>query len=244
MSSSCDAVRTSRNAPASPVAALFDMDHTLTWKNAGLTSIQFAYRQGLAPRGLVVLGALRILLYRLSLVNIEQWYERNVSLLRGAALEDMERFAAGWFSAMIKPALYRDAVRLVEEHRRSGHRLVLVSNSPPFLVRVVADGLSIGEIITTILETEDGRLTGRIVKPLCYGTGKRLYVLKWASENGVDLSKSSFYTDSFYDIHLLFDVGRPVAVNPDRRLRAAARRFGWEIMDFERVGAFGPKTPR
>jgi len=219
-------------------AAFFDMDHTITWKNTGLSSVQFARSHGMVPLGSLLAGIVKIALYRLSLLNIEQWYERNMSLLAGFPLEDIDRFSAAWFEAMIRKVIYREAVELVGSHREQGHLLVIISNSPPFFVRQLAEALRIPEIITTQVEVVDGTLTGRLMKPLCYGKGKRLYALKWSEENDVDLSRSYFYTDSFYDIDFLHDVGFPVATNPDRRLRKAALTHGWTIRDFRRESAF------
>jgi hypothetical protein len=38
------------------VAVFFDMDHTVSWNNAGLTSVQFARSQGMVPVGSLLLG--------------------------------------------------------------------------------------------------------------------------------------------------------------------------------------------
>ncbi|HPI91808.1 MAG TPA: HAD family hydrolase [Deltaproteobacteria bacterium] len=219
-------------------AAFFDMDHTITWKNAGLSSVQFARRQGMVPLGFLLTGIVKIALYRLSLLNIEQWYERNMSLLAGLPLEDMDRFSAAWFEAMIRKSIYREAVDLVRSHQERGHHLVVISNSPPFFVKQLALTLGVADIITTQVEAVNGVLTGKLVKPLCYGKGKREYALRWSAQNNIDLSQSYFYTDSFYDIDFLHDVGFPVAANPDRRLRRAALANRWTIMDFRRESAF------
>lgn len=219
-------------------AAFFDMDHTLTWKNAGLSSVQYARKQGMVPLGFLLLGIVKIALYRLSLLNIEQWYERNMSLLKGLSIEQMDRFSAGWFESMVRKSIYKDGVRLIRDHRNQGHRLVIISNSPPFFVKQLADAVQVSDIITTLVEIHDGVLTGRLIKPLCYGKGKREFALRWANENSIDLKKSYFYTDSFYDIDLLHEVGFPVAANPDRRLRRAAQANRWTIMDFVRESAF------
>jgi HAD superfamily hydrolase (TIGR01490 family) len=220
------------------VAAFFDMDHTVTWKNAGLTSVQFARKQGMVTVGSLLLGLVKIALYRLSLLNIEQWYERNMSLLAGLPLEDLERFSAAWFETMIRKSIYKDALELIKDHRAKGHHLVVISNSPPFFVRQMANALGVADMITTQVEISNGTITGRLIKPLCYGKGKRHYALRWSAENNIDLSRSYFYTDSFYDIDFLHDVGFPVATNPDRKLRRAAMHNQWMIMDFKRESAF------
>lgn len=220
------------------VAALFDMDHTITWKNSGLSSVSYARKQRMVPLGFLILGILKISLYRLSLLNIEDWYERNMSLLAGLSLTDMDRFSCSWFNAEIRNSIYREARELIIEHGRENHRLIVISNSPSFFVKPLADALGIGEIITSKVETNGGILTGKLVKPLCYGKGKKEYALSWARDNDIDLGRSYFYTDSFYDIDLLYEVGFPVATNPDRRLRKVALRNNWKILEFRRESAF------
>ena len=42
---------------------------------------------------------------------------------------------------------------------------------------------------------------------------------------------SAAYADDAYDLPLLSQVGHPVAVCPDRRLRRAARWRQWEIIE-------------
>ena len=54
----------------------------------------------------------------------------------------------------------------------------------------------------------------------------------WARENGVDLAASSFYSDSSTDLPMLERVGHPFVVNPDPRLRLAARSRGWTILNW------------
>jgi putative phosphoserine phosphatase / 1-acylglycerol-3-phosphate O-acyltransferase len=220
------------------IAALFDMDHTITWKNAGLSSVQFAHKQGMVPLRFLLLGILKIGLYRMSLLNIDQWYEQNMELLAGLSLSDMNNFSKAWFEAMIRMSIYKEAYVLIRDHQSKGHRVVVISNSPPFFVQPLADALGINEIITSQVEIRDGILTGKLIKPLCYGKGKRDYALSWARGNGVNLVKSYFYTDSFYDIDLLHEVGLPFATNPDRRLRQEALRNNWNILDFKQESAF------
>jgi HAD superfamily hydrolase (TIGR01490 family) len=220
------------------IAALFDMDHTITWKNSGLSSLGYARKRGMVPLSFLLLGIVKICFYRLSLLNIEDWYERNMGLLAGISLSDIDRFSQGWFETMIRKSIYKDALKLIKYHQSQGHRLVVISNSPPFFVKPLAVALEINEIITSQVEVEADFLTGRLIKPLCYGKGKKEYALKWANEKGIDLSQSYFYTDSFYDIDLLYEVGYPIVTNPDRRLRCAAIQNDWKILDFKKVSAF------
>ncbi|HQI01173.1 MAG TPA: haloacid dehalogenase-like hydrolase, partial [Deltaproteobacteria bacterium] len=102
----------------------------------------------------------------------------------------------------------------------------------------MAELLEIKDIVCTQVEVRDGILTGKIIKPLCYGEGKRMYAQEWASRNGVELAESYFYTDSYFDIALMKVVGHPVATNPDMRLRRASVSLEWPILEFARESAF------
>jgi phosphoserine phosphatase len=58
----------------------------------------------------------------------------------------------------------------------------------------------------------------------------------FARKRNVDLLRSYAYADSISDLPMLEAVGRPVAVNPDRRLRSAAEERGWQVRDWDRNG--------
>ena len=222
----------------SRVVAFFDMDHTIIWENSGHSSVKLARRHGFVSARHLIKGFLKIILYRLTILDIETWYEQNIAMIAGLTPADMERFAAQWFDELARPTVYKQAYDLVREHQDQGHQVVIISNAPAFMIAPVAKALQVEDIIGTRLEIKDGRFTGRLVKPLCYGKGKRDYAVSWAAERGVDLSRAYFYTDSRFDLALLRVVGHPVATNPDVRLRRLARRHGWTIMDFDRVPAF------
>ena len=53
--------------------------------------------------------------------------------------------------------------------------------------------------------------------------------MAWAEAHGVDLSQSTFYTDSISDLPMLERVGSPRIVNPDPRLFVVARLRGYPV---------------
>jgi len=222
----------------SRIVAFFDMDHTIIWENSGHSSVKLARQLGLVSARHLVKGFFKIILYRLTILDIETWYEQNIALLTGLTPEDMGRFAAQWFDELARPTVYKQAHDLVRAHQDQGHQVVIISNAPEFMIAPVARALQVQDFIGTRLEIKDGTFTGKLVKPLCYGKGKRDYAVSWAAQQSIDLKTAYFYTDSRFDLALLRVVGHPVATNPDVRLRRLARRNGWPIMDFARVPAF------
>jgi len=99
-------------------------------------------------------------------------------------------------------------------------------------VRGQAARRGIKHILYTRLEVERGKLTGRVIDPVCFEEGKVYWLQQLVEKQGIDLAKSWFYTDSVTDLPLLELVGHPVVVNPDPRLYRAASRRHWPVRFF------------
>jgi phosphoserine phosphatase len=82
-----------------------------------------------------------------------------------------------------------------------------------------------------VCEVVDGAYTGRVLRA-AHGEGKARALRELAAAEGLDLSASTAYSDSFSDVPFLEAVGHPVAVNPDRKLRRLARLRGWPTVAF------------
>jgi len=123
------------------------------------------------------------------------------------------------------------AVACIRAHQAAGDEVWLLSAATQFVVRPVAESLGISCRFTE-LEIVDGRITGNVAGEACYGPGKVTWAERIARERGATLADCAFYTDSISDRPLLERVGRPVAVNPDRRLERVARERGWAVERF------------
>jgi phosphoserine phosphatase len=82
-----------------------------------------------------------------------------------------------------------------------------------------------------VCEVVDGAYTGKVLRA-AHGEGKARALRELADAEGLDLSASTAYSDSYSDVPFLEAVGHPVAVNPDRRLRRIARLRGWPTIRF------------
>ena len=99
------------------------------------------------------------------------------------------------------------------------------------MVEPLAKHLGIDDIITNRLEFRDDVATGRLVPPLLVGANKVRMMQSYASKWEIDLTQSYGFSDSFSDYPMLAVVGRPAAVNPDRKLKRSARSFNWPVLD-------------
>ena len=75
--------------------------------------------------------------------------------------------------------------------------------------------------------------TGRRAGEPLWGEGKARAVRALADEQGLDLERSFAYSNGDEDVPFLETVGNPVAVSPERELRAGAQRGGWPVLRCE-----------
>jgi len=209
----------------------FDVDHTIIRCSSGVRFISAAIRRKLFPRRLLLLLPWYSITYRLGILYVGS-YEKEFPLFRGLSRDDFQRIAEDSFRSKMLSDIHPQAARLIAGLKAAGRKVYLATSSLDLIVAPLARHLGVDGVIATALEFKDGVCTGRYAgEPLFHG-GKRIRVLRFMKEAGVDAADCSFYSDSVYDLPLLDAVGRPVAVNPDFRLRRLACKRGWEILKF------------
>jgi HAD superfamily hydrolase (TIGR01490 family) len=217
----------------SRIAALFDLDKTLLDASSGQLYARYLYRTGQMGFGELARVAWWGFLSRLGVLDMQNLIPRLLADAAGDDERDMRQLCDRWFAEDVIPHVTERGRQRVTEHQAQGHVVALVSASTQYVVGPMAAYLGVpGQYVCTHLESDNGRLTGRIVSPPCYGSGKVIWAERFASEYDVDLPTSFFYTDSISDLPLLERVGHPVAVNPDPRLRRLAWQRQWPVLRF------------
>ena len=214
------------------IGAFFDMDKTLIDENSGTLYMKYRWERGEISRWDLVSGLQAYLRYKLGLLDIRAWTQGMMLQFKGQSERSLTREANVWFRERVAQHIYPDAEELVRRHQKDGHLVAIVSGATKFVVRPLAARLGIKKLLYTRLETEDGRFTGRVVEPICFEEGKIYWLQHLVEEEGIDLAKSWFYTDSITDLPLLELVGHPVVVNPDPRLYGVAVRRRWPVRFF------------
>lgn len=215
------------------IGALFDMDNTLLSAASGRLYLKWLRQTGQLPlhRWAYISG--QVALYITGLSDFPKLMSRLMVYAAGSDEAEAWRMSEAWFEAVLRHYIAPAGRERIDWHRQHGHHVAIVSAATPYAVQPVAEALGLGEnYVATELEVQDGRFTGRVIEPACYGHGKVARGLAYAEQNGLDLQKSYFYSDSASDLPLLEAVGHPVAVNPSRRLREIATQRGWEIVRF------------
>jgi fatty acyl-CoA reductase len=218
--------------------AAFDLENTIIASNVVASYSWLATRR--LPREDRVRFALKTLAQAPSLLAqdrrdrsdfLRHFYRRY----DGAPVDQLEADAAEMFSDLLLAKSFPAAVRRVREHRQLGHRTVLITGALDFAIgplRPLFDDIVCAKLDTRPDRTYRGELTD--VPPT--GEARAQAMADYADANGYDLAESVAYADSTSDLPMLEAVGFPVAVNPETRLAALARKRGWLVEHFDKAG--------
>jgi putative phosphoserine phosphatase / 1-acylglycerol-3-phosphate O-acyltransferase len=223
-----------------PAVAFFDLDRTLIAGYSILalameTATQGARRGKLGQSAQVIRDILKHKVYS-SGSNYHRLVRRMSRTLTGVSEATLNALGEQAYRKHLAKALYREAIALVEAHRAAGHKLVIVSAASRYQIEPIARVLGIKEICCTRLEVVDGRFTGKVIAPLCFGEGKLLAARRSARLHKAAMQHCWFYSDSSDDLPLLRKVGHPVAVNPTDKLGTHARASNWPQLQFSTRG--------
>jgi HAD superfamily hydrolase (TIGR01490 family) len=146
----------------------------------------------------------------------------------GLDYEVMKRLGREALDAVTLRRIYPEGMRRIREHKRAGHRVLLLTGALDVVVEPLAELLDV-EVDCAHLLTKDGRLTGDLQSPPPAGEARGTLLEEYAARNGIVLAESFAYADSLSDLGMLELVGTPVAVNPDARLSQVAGQRGWRV---------------
>jgi alcohol-forming fatty acyl-CoA reductase len=159
-----------------------------------------------------------------------------------APVAQLESDAAELFADLILTKSFPAAIRRVREHRALGHRTVLITGALDFVIgpmRPLFDDVVCASLGTTTA----GTYTGELVDVPPTGESRAQLLADYAEAEGLLLTESVAYADSASDLPMLEAVGFPVAVNPETRLAAIARKRGWLVENFAKASGHRKLLP-
>ena len=145
-----------------------------------------------------------------------------------APISQIDEDAKALLPELILTKGFPEGLRRVREHRALGHRTILITGALDFAV----EGLRplFDEIVSAKLTTRpDGTYSGHLAGVPPTGEMRAQILADYCASEGLLLEESIAYADSTSDLPLLEAVGFPVAVNPETRLAAVARKRGWLV---------------
>jgi fatty acyl-CoA reductase len=233
-------LRTQVLAPERQLAA-FDLENTLIASNV-VTSYAFLATRRLPPderlRFAAQLMAEGPSLLRLDSRDRSDFLRFFYRRYDGAPVQQIDEDAAEMFSRLIIAKSFPAAIRRVRAHRAAGHRTVLITGALDFVVKPLSPLFD--DIVAAEMGVRNGRYDGELTDVPPTGESRAQVLMDYADLHGIDLRETVAYADSSSDLPMLEAVGFPVAVNPETRLAALARKRGWLVEQFTKA----PGAPR
>jgi HAD superfamily phosphoserine phosphatase-like hydrolase len=131
------------------------------------------------------------------------------------------------FSDLVLIKSFPAGIRRVREHRALGHKTLLITGALDVVIEPLRPLFD--EVVCAHLGKKGGRFTGELVDAPPTGEARALIMADVAQSFNLDLEESVAYADSASDLPMLEAAGHPVAVNPETKLAAIARKRGWHV---------------
>ncbi len=220
-------------------AAFFDVDGTLTYDRTWKGLLDYFQKNRLRRGTLLAFKAVHYPLYfmrKLGLISESAfrapWAANLAWFVRGYTEEEADRVWNWNVDNFIKHFWRQDILQVLEKHQQEGDLVMLVSSGPQPMMKTIARSLGLEHAIGTRFEMQDGRYTGRSLKPVCIDQYKAILAKEYLQnlDIPVDYDASYAYADSTSDLSLLEMAGNPVAVYPGEQLNQIATQRGWQII--------------
>lgn len=217
--------------------AFFDVDGTLISIKSMFSFRRFSVGKLGIYRG--VIGRLRFLHdeleYKIMLafgVKREVLNRKYYEKYRGVNYQELINVIELWWQEESRSAslFLENTLDVLDRHRKSGNKTVMVSGSFLELLQPLKKYLSIDYCLATKLDVVNGKLSGYIQPPVMIGEGKVKAITDFALANKINLSQCYAYGDHSSDIPMLKLVGHPTVVSKDNDLIEYASLNDWSVL--------------
>lgn len=215
-------------------AAFFDLDRTMIPGSSVFTLAGVAWKSGHLSTKQMLSDAWEALTFRTSgatdgkTLKVRQRILGAIKGQEAQTLQSLAREVIPKIASKVRP----ETLEIIQAHISVGRPTYIISASPAEIVEPLAAALGMTGGIGTKSEVVNGRYTGEIIGPFCYGIGKVVAIMELARDLGYDLSHSYSYSDAASDLPMLESTKYSVAINPDAELERIALERSYPIVRF------------
>ncbi len=208
--------------------AIFDLDNTLIAGDSDYLWGEFLVEKGVVDRAYYESENLRYYEeYKAGTLDIMSFLQFSLKPLSEHSMDQLLDWREQFFQKKIAPIMLAKAKDLLNNHRKRGDTLLVITATNTFVTQPVVSAYGIEHLLGTIPACVNNRFTGEIEGIPTFQQGKVTRYHQWIEENNLSFDETWFYSDSHNDMPLLELVDHPVTVDADQQLSTIATDRGW-----------------
>lgn len=154
--------------------------------------------------------------------------------LKGKHKSEISLWSKEFMNSYVPSNILSYTKKLISHIKNLVDIIIAVSGSPIEPIKELKF-LGFDQLFGSLIESENGIYTGKVVANLILGEKKAQTAKKISKELNIDLTRSVAFGDTDQDAFLLNMVGLPLAINPNKKLRKICSLKDWLILDVEEL---------
>jgi HAD superfamily hydrolase (TIGR01490 family) len=206
----------------------FDLDCTLLKKNSSFEFCKYLYKNNVLSSFSMLYACVYYIWHTCFGLSLERLHSKVFeSFLQGLSMEMLSRQVTSFVNLTWKDLVYFPAWERLKSAQHKGHFTLILSSSPSFLVRVLAEKFQVDDWkASEYLVDAEQKLS--CVDSILLGNGKALALQRTCASLHIPTTQSIAYSDSILDLCFLQAAGLAVVVNPDSHLQKLSSSLSWE----------------
>ncbi len=211
----------------------FDLDGTMVCGQTQQMLIKYLFHKNRLNFFYLLISLLWFALYKIRVVrNVEKIMSQSYKIIKGWDYEDTQILIKDFFDTEIKKKIYPQAIAIIKKYQLDGKDIVIISNTPQIIVNEIIKYFNLSHGYGTRLEIINNKFTGKISGHAVYGIEKVNLIKREMPHIDFNKKNTISYSDHYSDIPLLKLTSKSFVVNPDKKLKIAAIKNKWQLVNF------------
>ncbi len=213
---------------------VFDMDETLINADCSMLWNAFLVEKGIATEPNFLEEDQRLMgLYAQGELDMEDYLAFAMAPITHLPIAEVHQLVEECLNSHVMPTLFQSASSLLEQLKRDGIDILIISASVSFLVEAVARRLGLTQALGIDIVEKEGCYSAQISGVPSYREGKVTRLEAWVKQQPKSYSEVHFYTDSINDLPLCEYADYAYLVNPCPQLAEFSHRENWTVLNWD-----------
>ncbi|MGC8929613.1 MAG: HAD family hydrolase [Candidatus Woesearchaeota archaeon] len=212
-------------------ALFIDVDHTIVDGSTPVLFLKFLLKNRLISKRMFLKGLFYELLYYLGLIKCNSTLKMHLYFRKRESAEIVNDITERFWQEEVKPRIFKDAVELINNYKREGYTIVMISATPDIILKPLEKFLKVDYNLSSKIA-----LRGESFEIIRYAMKWNKYhiIKEFSIKNGINLEKSASCSDGKNDIPMLLASGEKIVVNPRVCILILALIKRWKVLRFKK----------